>query len=88
MANIRFAIERDGNIIANSNEQMTFRANAIVGSPDEPTAISFSGETTGIDIVGNYQEGKWYTVGGIQLSKKPTYPGVYIYNNRKVVIKK
>jgi hypothetical protein len=85
---IRFAIERDGNIIANSNEQMTFRVNAIVGSPDEPTAISFSGETTGIDIVGNYQEGKWYTVGGIQLSKKPTYPGVYIYNNRKVVIKK
>ena len=85
---IRFAIERDGDIIANSNEQMTFRANAIVGSPDEPTAISFSGETTGIDIVGNYQEGKWYTVGGIQLSKKPTYPGVYIYNNRKVVIKK
>ena len=29
----------------------------------------------------------WFTVSGMKLSTRPTQPGLYIYNNRKVVIK-
>jgi hypothetical protein len=84
---VYFAIERDGDIVAVSREPMTFNANSIVGTPTEPLAISFS-DATGIDAVnGNFEQGKWYTVNGVQLSSKPTRPGLYIYNNRKVVIK-
>lgn len=32
-------------------------------------------------------EETWYTVSGMKLSTRPTQPGLYIYNNRKVVIK-
>ena len=32
-------------------------------------------------------EETWYTVSGMKLSTRPTKPGLYIYNNRKVVIK-
>ena len=84
---IYFAIERDGDIVALSGEQMTFNANSIVGTPSEPFVISFS-DANGIDLVsGDFEQGKWYTVNGVQLSSKPTRPGLYIYNNRKVVIK-
>ena len=76
---IWFAIERDGDIIAATNEQMTFTANAVIGSPDEPTKISF--------VKTDREDGKWYTVSGIQLSKRPTQSGVYIFNGRKVVVK-
>jgi hypothetical protein len=59
-----FAIERDGDIVASSGEVMIFQKNAVVGSPDEPTAISF--------VHTAYENGKWYTIDGMQLSKKPT----------------
>ena len=59
-----------------------------MGSPDEPFVIDFTG-ATGIDVVsGGYEHGKWYTVNGVQLQEKPTRPGLYIYNGKKVVIKK
>ena len=76
---IWFAIERDGDIIAATNEQMTFTANAVVGSPDEPTVIRF--------VRSDYENGRWYTTSGIQLSGRPTNTGIYIYNGKKVVIK-
>lgn len=31
-------------------------------------------------------EEAWYTVSGMKLSTRPTQPGLYIYNNRKVVL--
>ena len=76
---IWFAIERDGEIVAATSEQMTFTANAVIGSPDEPTKISF--------VQTDREDGKWYTVSGIQLPKRPTQSGVYIFNGKKVVIK-
>ena len=76
---IWFAIERDGEIVAATNEQMTFTANAVIGSPDEPTKISF--------VQTDSMDGKWYSIGGAQLPKRPTQPGVYIFNGKKVVIK-
>ena len=76
---IRFAIERDGEIVASSDMQMDFQANAVVGSPDEPTAINF--------MQAPEEDGKWYTIGGVLLPQKPTQKGLYIHNGKKVVIK-
>jgi hypothetical protein len=58
---------------------MSFRANAVVGSPDQPTTISFARSDNA--------DGKWYSMNGVQLPKRPTKKGIYIYNGNKVVIK-
>ena len=76
---IRFAIERDGEIVASSDMLMDFQANAVVGSPDVPTAINF--------MQASEVDGKWYTIGGVLLPQKPTLKGLYIHNGKKVVIK-
>ena len=78
---IWFAIERDGEIVASSGEVMTFEKNAVIGSPDEPTAINFEHADTA------YEDGKWYTLSGVELLSKPTEKGVYIFNGKKVVVK-
>jgi hypothetical protein len=78
-ASLWFAIERDGEIVATTSEIMTFKKNAVIGSPDEPTAINF--------VKAEYENGKWYTISGLQLQKKPTRSGIYIFNGRKVVVK-
>ena len=76
---IWFAIERGGEVVASSGEVMTFRANAVVGSPDEPIAILFADSAC--------ENAKWYTLSGLQLQRKPTEKGVYIYSGKKVIIK-
>ena len=76
---IWFVIERDGEIVASTSETMTFNANAVIGSPDEPTAISF--------VHTDYASGKWYSIGGLLLQKKPTLKGFYIFNGKKVIVK-
>ncbi|MBQ8714145.1 MAG: hypothetical protein IJ552_02930 [Prevotella sp.] len=78
-AGLWFTIERDGEVVAATTGIMDFRADAVVGSPDDPAKISF--EPRGND------EGKWYTIGGILLPNRPTAKGVYIHNGKKVVIK-
>ena len=74
-----FAIERDGEIVASTGEVMTYKANAVIGSPDQPTAINFG--------KAEYADGQWYSISGMKLQKRPTKSGVYIFNGRKVVIK-
>ena len=87
-ASIWFAIERGGEIVASTGNEITFHADDVLGTPDEPYVINFDGSATGIRLTdGQYEEGKWYTVNGAQLSKRPEKSGVYIYNYRKVVIK-
>ena len=76
---IWFAIEREGEIVASTHEVMDFHANAVVGSPDEPTAIRF--------VRADSEDGKWYTTGGVMLPKRPTQKGIYIYKGKKIVIK-
>ena len=76
---IWFAIERDGEIVASTGEVMTFKANDVIGSPDEPTVINF--------LHADYEDGKWYTIGGQHLQKKPTQRGLYIYNGKKIIVK-
>ena len=80
-APIWFAIERDGEIVAATDEIMTFETNAVIGSPDEPTAINF------VHADNSGANGKWYTIGGLQLQQKPTHKGVYIFNGKKVMVK-
>ena len=79
-APLSFAIERDGEIIAMTDEAMTYEADAIMGTPSEPTQINF--------VLSDQlpQEG-WYTLQGIKLQNAPTKSGVYIYNGHKQVIK-
>ena len=74
-----FAIEREGEIVAATGDLMTFKANAVIGSPDEPTAINF--------VRADYADGEWYTISGLKLQKRPTQSGVYIFNGRKIVVK-
>ena len=76
---IWFAIERKGEIVASTGEIMTFKANDVIGSPDEPTAINF--------VKADYEDGKWYTISGLLMQKKPTQRGIYIFNGKKVLIK-
>ena len=82
---IWFAIERGGEIVASTEEVMTFERNAVVGTPDEPTAINFA-RTEG-QAGSNYENGKWYTISGIQLPQKPKQKGIYIFNGKKIVVK-
>ena len=87
---VRFAIEREGDLVAYTPETMNYRANAIVGTPDEPKVLTFvEGSPTGISIVrAEMEEGQWYTTNGMKLQKAPTRPGLYIYNGQKVTIRK
>ncbi|MBQ7141856.1 MAG: hypothetical protein IJR84_02190 [Bacteroidaceae bacterium] len=78
-APLSFAIERGGDIIATTGEVMTYEPHGIRGSLEQPTSISF--------IRCDDADGKWYTVNGIQLPKRPTQRGVYIFNGKKVVVK-
>lgn len=41
----------------------------------------------GIDADNSSEEGNWYTLMGASLSGKPTQPGVYIHNGKKIVIR-
>ena len=76
---IWYAIEREGEIVASTGEIMTYRTNAVMGSPEMPTSIDFAQ----VDD----EEGQWHTLSGLLLPKKPTLKGVYIFNGHKVVIK-
>ena len=78
---LSFTLEREGETIAaTSSPQMSYVNNAAIGTPDNPTAISF------LAADNLYGDG-WYTVSGIKLSGKPSLRGVYIHNGQKITIK-
>ncbi|MGX8695573.1 MAG: LamG-like jellyroll fold domain-containing protein, partial [Prevotella sp.] len=77
---LTFTIERSGELIAATQSQMSYVPDAALGTPDEPTAISF--------LPADYTGGDgWYSISGVRLSKRPTQQGIYIHRNEKVVIK-
>ena len=79
---IWFAIERGGEIVAATDEVMTFKKNAVIGSPEEPTAINF------VHTDADYEAGIWYTLTGIRVGeRRPTTPGVYLFNGKKMLVK-
>ena len=79
--NLTFTIERDDELVAvTTRSQIGYVSDAALGTPDEPTAISF------LSTDQMYGDG-WYSISGIKLNKRPTKHGIYIHNNEKIVIK-
>ena len=78
MGTLIFAIERDGEVVATTNSTIRYAADKVFGSPDEPTDISF----VALDQMPH--DGRWYTLSGILLPKKPVSSGLYIHNGKVV----
>jgi hypothetical protein len=78
-APLRFAILRDGQLMAVTSEQLMFQPDHVSGSPSEPTVIRFlrNADTTP-------SEG-WHTLQGLRLPDKPARQGVYIHNGKTVI---
>ena len=77
---VSFAIERDGEIVATTAQQIPYVDNDVQGSLNAPTIINF----TSTDNLGS---NGWYSLQGIRLQGKPRQKGVYIFNGQKVTIK-
>ena len=86
--NGEFVHNTDGYLAADK-VYLDLRASAPSGAPR--LSIVLDG-TTGIDDVCQQQavegEDRWYTLDGRLLQQRPTAPGLYLNNGRKVVIKK
>ena len=82
---LSFAVEHDGDIVATSDEALVFAPNAISGTPDEPTVISFVRETEA--ETATLPGDGWYTVQGVKLPGAPKRSGIYIHNGRKLYVK-
>jgi hypothetical protein len=78
---LTFMIEREDEMVAlTSKPQMVYQPDAALGTPNEPTIISFT-------AADDFEADGWYLLNGIKLDKRPTKAGVYIYNGKKKVIK-
>lgn len=76
-----FVLERDDEIIAiTTQRQLSYKVNATLGTPDEPTAINFLSAD-------QMEADGYYTLSGIKLNKRPHQQGIYIHNSKKVIIK-
>ena len=78
---LTFAVERDGKAIAMTASRISYVPNLVLGTPNEPTAINF----TALEEMPH--DGKWYTVSGMMMQKKPTTSGLYIHNGQVVIMK-
>jgi len=77
-----FSIERNGVSVAMTGSNIVYEADAVIGRPDNPETINFGN----VDPQ-SLEEGKWYTLTGIELPGKPQQPGFYIYNGNILKIK-
>ena len=78
---LTFVLERNGETMAITGSRISYAANKVLGTPDEPTAINF------MPLAEMPHDGKWYTLGGVLIGKKPTRSGLYIYNGKVMTIK-
>ncbi len=76
-----FAIEREGTIVATTPSRIGYEDNKVMGTPDEPTAINF------VSLDDMPLDGRYYTLDGRLLGKKPAHSGVYILNGKAVFVK-
>lgn len=78
---LSFTLERDGELLGSSVNAATYRADILEGTTDLPRVIDFSDTIT-------YENGVWYTLTGLRVGeRRPTTPGVYIFNGQKVLVK-
>ena len=78
--NLVFCIERDGELVAATQSPLAYQADAVLGTPEEPTQISFVKSD-------RHADGYWYTLDGIRLQKKPRRTGLYIHNDKIEIVK-
>lgn len=78
---LTFLLERNGEMMAITGSRISYAANKVLGTPEEPTAINF------MSLAEMPHDGKWYTLGGVLIGKKPTRSGLYIYNGKVMTIK-
>jgi hypothetical protein len=78
---LTFVLERNGEAIAMTGSRISYAANKVLGTPEKPTAINF------MSLAEMPHDGKWYTLGGVLIGKKPTRSGLYIYNGKVKTIK-
>jgi hypothetical protein len=78
---LTFVLERNGEMMAITGSRISYAANKVLGTPEEPTAINF------MSLAEMPHDGKWYTLGGVLIGKKPTRSGLYIYNGKVKTIK-
>ena len=79
---LTFSIERNGESVAMTGSNIVFEADAVIGRPDNPETIYFGK----VDLQ-SLENGKWYTLTGIELPGKPQQAGFYIYNGNILKIK-
>ncbi len=80
---LTFVLERDENVVAATSSKFRYKENLVLGTPDKPTAINFTAVEPN-----SLNDGKWYTVSGIQLPKAPNKTGIYIHNGKVKYINK
>ena len=68
-------------MVAVTRSKIGYKADAVLGSPDEPTLIDFA------DVNEFADDGNWYTLSGIKLAEKPQQSGIYIHNGKAQFIK-
>ncbi|MBQ6192484.1 MAG: hypothetical protein IJK51_09320 [Bacteroidaceae bacterium] len=73
---LTFCLERDGQVVSITGSDHCYTADAVIGSPEQPTDISFTSATY------DYSDGHWYTLDGMRLPGKPKRPGLYIHNGK------
>ena len=78
---VNFAIESaEGEVVGVAPMRMPYADNAVSGTLDEPTVISFI-PTSDLSSDG------WYDLSGRKLNTKPYQKGVYIHNGKRVTIR-
>jgi len=80
---LTFVLEREENVVAATSSKIRYKENLVLGTPNEPTAINFTAVEPD-----SMNDGKWYTVSGIQLPKAPNKTGIYIHNGKVKCINK
>ena len=79
--NLSFCIERNNEVVAVTRSKIGYKADNVLGTPDEPTLINFAELNEFAD------DGNWYTLSGIKLAEKPQQSGIYIHNGKAQFIK-
>ena len=78
---LTFIVEHDGKVVATTNSHINYEPNQLLGTPDQPTDISF------VPLSDMPNDGKWYSISGIQLPRKPSASGLYIHNGQVITVK-
>ena len=78
---LTFTLEREGELLGSATRAgIIYQPDTLEGTTDMPKVIDFSEAAT-------YEVGIWYTLTGIRVGeRRPTTPGIYIFNEKKVMI--